>query len=126
MKCATWFSPDVEAVLFDGYFVDFEVFARVEIHPQHVFKILFTLNGDNVLLHTIVAVRHKSGGREVSAKWLQDDVSGAFAIYTYDGNIVAMQGGYQGHIPGNCKHNGLAWSLDFAELRIPLTRYCLA
>jgi len=89
----------VKAVIFDvPYMEPYGVRARVSVHPLEVHKILFcSFNETQCLLYSISAVELENG-KKLNAQWLQDSISGAFAIKAA-GKIIARQGGFQGFIP---------------------------
>jgi len=89
----------VKAVIFDvPYMEPYGVRARVAVHPSEVHKILFCLfNDTQCVLYSISAVELENG-KKLHAQWLQDNISGAFAIKVA-GNLIARQGGFQGFIP---------------------------
>ena len=122
LQCSTWFTLSgkyqVEAVIFDAWFSNYNISAHVEVHPSHVFKALFTSYANNkeqgTQLYSVVAVRWTDGTKSW-AKWYQDSMTGAFAITTIAGDMLGMQGGYRGHLPMNCYRTGnpdQPWAMD--------------
>lgn len=100
LRCSVW-DAEVEAVIFDTFFSNYGVSAKVEVHPDHAFKCLFASSGGGTQLYSVCAVRLKNG-RNIYADWRQDTHSGAFAIFNASGKEIARQGGYQGWIPEEC------------------------
>lgn len=89
----------VEAVIFDvTYMEPYKIRAKVSVHPQEVQKILFCLHKDTQChLYSVCGIE-LDGGTQLGAKWLQDSISGAFAIVS-GGQLVGQQGGFRGLIP---------------------------
>lgn len=100
LRCSTWYAGNIEAVIFDTWLDNYKIKARVEVHPQHVFKALFTLSNGGTQLYSVCGIRFSDGTRTF-AKWYQDTISGAFAITGNRGRVYGKQGGYQQHIPAN-------------------------
>lgn len=125
LRCATWYRSDIESVIFDTWFSNYGIKATVEVHPQDAFKAIFTLSDGGTQLYSIVGVRTKDGKR-LGAKWFQDTTSGAFGICFNGGDVIAKQGGYQAHMPGNCyKDENGKWMLTTPKDSDAITRYCL-
>lgn len=101
MKCGTW-DARVQYVIFDSFFSDYGFSGKVEVHAENAFKALFRHSETDTQLYSVCGVR-LFDGKHVSAKWLQDSVSGAFQIVTLSGDVLGTQGGFRGHIPENCK-----------------------
>ena len=105
----------VKSVIFNVTFLEpYGINAKVSVHPSDVQKILFCSYEDtSCLLHSVSGLELE-GGTKVSAKWLQDSESGAFAIVTAGGDYAARQGGYRGFIPEHVKRleNG-SFKYDF-------------
>ena len=89
----------VKAVIFDvPYMEPYGVRARVSVHPSEVHKILFCLFNDTQCLLYSISVVELENGKRLHAQWLQDSISGAFAIKVAN-RLIARQGGFQGFIP---------------------------
>ena len=90
----------VKSVIFDvPYMEPYGSRAEVSVHPQEVQKILFcNFEKSDCHLYTICGVELE-GGTRLGAKWLQDSVSGSFAVVLNNGNYVARQGGFDAYIP---------------------------
>ncbi len=89
----------VKSVTFDvNYMMPYGIGAKVSVHPSDVHTVLFC-NHDkpDCLLYSVCGIELE-GGTHLYAKWLQDSVSGAFAIYAA-GTFVGIQGGFRGYIP---------------------------
>ena len=124
LRCSTWYE-NVETVIFKTSFSNLGIGAVVEVHPESVFKALFTLNKSGAQLYNLVGV--KINGQRYAANWLQDTETGAFAIYGNGGRLIAWQGGFRRHMPDNCVDKGDgAWNLLLRnETRVPFTRFCM-
>lgn len=104
LRCATWYAGNIDSVIFDTWFDNYRIKATVEVHPQHVFKALFTLSNGGTQLYSVCGIRFKDG-TQTFAKWYQDTTSGAFAITGAGGHVYGKQGGYQQHFPANVEVN---------------------
>lgn len=100
LRCATWYEGKIEAIIFDTWLENYKISAKIEVHPQHVFKALFTLSNGDTQLYSVCGIRFKDGKRTF-AKWWQDATSGAFAITDLSGHVYGKQGGYKQHFPAN-------------------------
>lgn len=89
----------VKSVIFDVVHMEpYGIRSKVSVHPQDVQKILFCSYGQSQChLYSISGIELE-GGTKLHAKWLQDSMTGAFAVVV-NGDYIAMQGGFQGHIP---------------------------
>ena len=89
----------VKSVIFDvPYMKPYKISAKVAVHPEEVQKILFCSFKDaDCHLYSVCGIELE-GGTQLSAKWLQDSISGAFGIVSR-GQTVAKQGGFRGFIP---------------------------
>lgn len=94
-----WKLKAVTAVIFDVVHMEpYQIHAKVAVHPQEVQKILFCLHENPPChLYSVCGVE-LFGGTRLSAKWLQDSVTGSFGIYAGD-NLCGRQGGFQGFVP---------------------------
>lgn len=109
LRCSTW-NVNIDRVVFNIYFTHSATQAKVIVHPEDVFRILFTLHGTDTLLYVITAVL--INGEEHRAHWVHDPETGCYAIIA-DHNVVARQGGYQGHLPSKCYlDDDGAWKFD--------------
>lgn len=89
----------VKAVIFDVVFMEpYKIRAKVSVHPQEVQKILFcSFKDPDCQLYSVSGIELE-GGTQLGAKWLQDTITGAFAIYSA-GEYVGKQGGFGGYVP---------------------------
>jgi len=94
----------VKSVIFHvPHMEPYGISANVAVHPENVHKILFCNFPDpDCQLYSITAVELE-GGTRLGAKWLQDSISGAFAVVVGKGTYVGRQGGFRGFIPDHIK-----------------------
>lgn len=107
LRCSTSYPIDGEyitAVLFDVWFDNYKFSAKVEVHPENVFKALFCLSEGGTQLYKVTGVKWNDGTTSF-AKWWHDQRTGAYKISTTCGTTLLVQGGYRGHLPENCKFN---------------------
>lgn len=122
MRIGKWM-PEVEAVIFDCWFSNYGVRTKVEVHPQNVFKCLFSSSEGGEQLYSISGVRFKRGYETfVSfAKWYQDSYNGTFCIVDGSGRQVGVMGGYNGYMPENVyKDDEGKWMFDCSKPQQPV------
>lgn len=100
-----------EYVIFDVvYMTPYKIRAEVKVHVQEVQKILYcSFDSYDCHLYSIKSVVFQNG--EVrGAKWLQDSITGAFAVYSC-GRILGRQGGFREYVPEDIEEteNGWKW-----------------
>ena len=111
MRVITWHVP-IKEVEFESWFDNYGIKAQVRVDRGHAHKCLFMSHGDGTQLYKLSAVIHQDGSRE-AASWRQDMRTGAFAIYSIGGRLLARQGGYSGHLPANVyKDQAGSWKID--------------
>ena len=117
----------VKSVIFDvTYMQPYGISAKVSVHPSEVQKILFcSFKNADCHLNSVCGIELDSG-TQLSAKWLQDSTSGAFAIFACN-SYVGMQGGFRGHIPEGvrCLENG-TFKYDFSMEKSKISHYELS
>lgn len=93
----------IKSVIFNVYYMQpYGIRAKVSVHPSEVQKLLFCgFKKADCHLYSVCGIELEGGSR-LPAKWLQDRISGAFAIYACD-TYVGMQGGFRGHVPEGVK-----------------------
>ena len=113
----------ITAVVFEAWFDNYKFSAKVEVHPHNAFKALFCSSEGDTQLYTVCSVKWADGSYS-GAKWWSDNQTGAFSIAIGGGYTVLKQGGFQGHLPGNCyKDEDGEWTLRQTEQSA--TFYCL-
>jgi len=111
LRCITYYQP-VKAIVFDVWLDNYKIKTEVHLHPSYVHKVLFTSHGDGIQLYEIKAVIWENGSKTF-AKWWQDTTTGAYSIATIAGDLIAKQGGFNGHVPANCyKNKNGEWRLQ--------------
>lgn len=117
----------VKSVVFDvTYMEPYGINAKVSVHPQEVQKILFcSFDRPECHLYSICEVELEGGSR-LPAKWYQDNLTGAFAIYA-GRYCVARQGGFEGFIPEHVDvlKDG-TFKYDFKYNVAPIAHYALS
>ncbi len=118
----------VKSVFFDvTYMEPYGISAKVSVHPQEVQKILFcSFDKTDCHLYSICGVELENGTR-LNAKWVQDSVSGAFAVVLDHGQYVARQGGFGGHVPEHIQQQeDGSFKYDFKYNTGKTTHYALS
>ena len=106
LRCATSYpinKKHIAAVVFDTWFDNYKIRATVEVHPENVFKALFCFPEGGTQLYSVVRVKWDNGSYS-SAKWVQDQQTGAYSIIV-GGAYALRQGGFEWHIPANCEYD---------------------
>jgi hypothetical protein len=105
MQCSTSYPVNgnyIVGVIFNVWFDEYGMKAKVELHPENVFKALWCAAYSKPTFHEVSQVRWADGTVSF-AKWYQDTKTGAYEITVgCNGTKVLVQGGYLGHIPSNC------------------------
>lgn len=116
----------IKSVIFDvTYMQPYGISAEVSVHPSDVQKLLFcSFQKADCHLYSVCGIELDSGTK-LPAKWLQDSISGAFAIYSCS-NYVGMQGGFCGHIPeGVIRLENGTFKYDWSVKKTKISHYAL-
>ena len=109
----------VTSVIFNVTFMQpYGIRAEVAVHPADVQKLLFCNYGLDMQCHLYEIVGIElDGGTRLRASWVQDEVTGSFAIKSC-GRYVARQGGFDGFVPKsvNVMEDG-SYKFDFSHNR---------
>ncbi len=114
----------VKSVIFDVVYMEpYGISAKVSVHPSEIQKILFcSFRNKDCLLYSVCGIELE-GGIRLGAKWLQDSITGAFAIVS-NGQYVGTQGGFRGFIPEGITRNvDGSYKYDYSSYKSKITHY---
>ena len=117
----------VKAVIFDVPFMEpYGIRAQVSVHPSAVQKVLFcSYKEKDCHLYSVCAIELE-GGTRLAAKWLQDSITGSFAIVS-GSQHVGVQGGFRGFVPEGIKRlEDGSFKYDYNFHRSKTTHYELS